>query len=61
MQPPKSASKSPLRERNHLPRKRAVVTGEIFGIRPLYLAVTALAAFALLWFFYGWWTYPVTP
>jgi hypothetical protein len=59
MQSSKLAVKAPLRERNHLPRKRPVVTGEILGIRPLYMAIAALAAVALVWFLYGWWTYPV--
>jgi hypothetical protein len=57
----KPALKTPLRERNHIPRKPAPATGEILGVRPLYLAIAALAAIALIWFLNGWWTYPVAP
>ena len=61
MQPSKPAVRTPLRERNHVPRKQLVVTGNIYGVRPLYLVVATLSALALVWFLYGWWTYPIAP
>ena len=59
VQASKPVVKTPLRERNHLPRKRAVATGELLGIRTPYVALALLVLFALVWFLYGWWTYPV--
>jgi len=61
MQPPKPSARAPLRERQHVPRKRESVPGQILGVRPLYVAIAALASLALAWFLYGWWTYPVNP
>jgi len=59
MQPSKPVVRTLLRERNHVPRKPPVVTGNIYGVRPLHLAIAVLAILALVWILYGWWTYPI--
>jgi hypothetical protein len=61
MQPPKQSPRAPLRERNHLVRKRPVSASLILGVRPWILVTCALTLLALVWFLYGWLTYPVIP
>jgi hypothetical protein len=48
-----------LRERNYLPRKSAAPAGVVLGVRPLFLVACAMAFIVLVWFLYGWLTYPV--